>query len=193
MIKTQTKMNSEAVLVRRIAAGDEDAERELFQRFHLIEKVSLIVRARIQTGHDTHQDLVGEIISLILELLRAGKYDPARGSLGSYLSGVSRNKIYEYLRRQKKTPIRNDIEPDQLGQPVEQRDGSDNKELRERFARITHQLDPKFRQVIILRYYHELSVEEIGDQLQLTVKQVYNRLNYAIRLLRAAYNELLNE
>jgi RNA polymerase sigma-70 factor (ECF subfamily) len=52
-----------------------------------------------------------------------------------------------------------------------------------------HALDPKHRIPIVLRYYHDLSVAEIADMLDIPIGTVHSRLNHA----RASLHALLKE
>ncbi len=172
-------------LIYRIAAGDPEAEKQLFREFDIFLKLGFIVRARVQVSREEQQDLVAEIAGTIVQLLRAGKYDPSLGSLGSYINGVARNKIREYFRSSTKQPAKSDIEPDDL--PILQEEEEDSEEVRERFAVLMKQLSVKYREVVIARYYHGQTISEIAENAGLTEKQVYNRLHYALRLLKEKF------
>ena len=168
-------------LINRIAKGDREAERQLFREFDIFVKLGFIVRARVQVPREEQDDLVADIAGLILQLLRNGKYDPSRGSLGSYVKGVARNKIREYFRGTTKQIATSDVEIDELSASEEE---DDPLEMKERFAAVTGQLAQKYREVIIARYYKNMAIADIAALLELTEKQVYNRLHYALRLIK---------
>jgi RNA polymerase sigma factor (sigma-70 family) len=50
-------------------------------------------------------------------------------------------------------------------------------------------LSPRQKELVMLRYFDELSYEEIAEKTSLTVRTVYNKLHIAIRNLRS--NDLL--
>jgi len=52
-----------------------------------------------------------------------------------------------------------------------------------------HTLDDKHRIAVILRYYHDLSVAEIAETLEVPVGTVHSRLNHARERLRALLKE----
>ena len=52
-------------------------------------------------------------------------------------------------------------------------------------------LSPRQKELIMLRYFDELSYEEIAQKTSLTVRTVYNKLHIAIRNLRS--NDLLTK
>ena len=180
-LRKTTQASREQELVARIVAGDKEAEELLFAEQELTAKVELVVRTNTKAPREDQHDLIAEILSVILVLLRQGKLDFSRGNIGSFCYGVARNKIREYYRT--RSASRTDASANLETFPVEDKN-EEKQHLHEQMANLTRQLDRKYQQIIILRYYEELSIEEISDQLQLTVKQVYNQLNYAIKQLR---------
>ena len=52
-----------------------------------------------------------------------------------------------------------------------------------------HALDDKHRIPVILRYYHDLSVAEIAETLEVPVGTIHSRLNHARERLRALLKE----
>ena len=90
----------ETELVKRIYSGDSRAENELFSHFdaRIIRKV----RFSIGSTNSDWQDIVGDIKTALLENLRDGKFDIDRGvSLGSYVFGITMNKIRDYFKSKK--------------------------------------------------------------------------------------------
>ena len=47
-------------------------------------------------------------------------------------------------------------------------------------------LSPEQRIIVVLRYWRDLSVDEIADRLQIPAGTVKSRLHYALKSLRAA-------
>ncbi len=181
MTPRKIQATREQELVSRILAGDSEAEEVLFTEFEIPAKVEMVVRMNTKASREDQHDLVADILGVILVLLRQGKLDFNRGNLGSFCYGVARNKIREFYRS--KSTSRTDASAEMHTVPFEDT-AAQNKELREQLAALTRQLDRKYQRIIILRYYEELSIEDIASQLELTVKQVYNQLNYAIKQLR---------
>jgi RNA polymerase sigma-70 factor (ECF subfamily) len=62
-------------------------------------------------------------------------------------------------------------------------------ELDQTLWRAIHHMDEKHRIPIVLRYYHELSVPEIADILQIPEGTVHSRLNTARKQLREVLKE----
>ncbi|MBE7096790.1 sigma-70 family RNA polymerase sigma factor [Bacillus cereus] len=60
-----------------------------------------------------------------------------------------------------------------------------HKETRNELVEIVHKLSYKHREVIIMRYFHEYSMEEIAALLQIPIGTVKSRLHTALKRLRA--------
>lgn len=52
--------------------------------------------------------------------------------------------------------------------------------LRDRIAKSVHELEEPYRTVLLLRFFEELSPEEIAQRLQIPVKTVYTRISRAL-------------
>lgn len=59
-----------------------------------------------------------------------------------------------------------------------------NRQVFDSVQKLISTLTPKQKEVIYLRYFHELSFDEIADQLDLTVKACYKLMNRAMVELR---------
>lgn len=175
-------------LLRRIQSGDPEAEQELFVKGNLLEKISMMVRHRIQDPPEAQQELVSDIVMSLLLSLRKGMFDPEKGSLGTYAYGVARNKIRNYYRpsvsnkRQGTTLMENHL--------IFEDNRLEEAEITRAMERVLKNLAPRYREVIILRYYEELSINEIARRIHLTPKQVYSRIHYGLELIRAEIDKL---
>lgn len=56
-----------------------------------------------------------------------------------------------------------------------------------------NQMDERYRMVVILRYFHELSIAEISDVLSINEGTIHSRLHYAREKLRNALEHLDGE
>ncbi len=174
-----------SALLERIREGDISAEDTLLEYIQAFERVDVILKQRLRAPFEDQQDLANEIIAAFIIYLRRGMYRANKGTITSYLWGISRNKIRDYLRHkqrfEKEVFFENNFE-----------DSSEKEqefsELRDRFRRGITELDSKYQQVIIMRYYENLSPGEISSELNINRNQVYNRLHYALRLLGDIYS-----
>jgi RNA polymerase sigma-70 factor (ECF subfamily) len=102
-----------------------------------------------------------------------------RARFEAWFQRILVNVCRDHLRRQS-TRIRiSDLTLDREVQPeLDERDAV-------RFA--LDSLSPEHRAVIVLRYFADLSVEDIADRTATRPGTVKSRLHYALRALRAAY------
>lgn len=172
-----------AMWVERIRRGDREAERELLAYFSVYERVRLFVRHKAKLGFDDQSDLIQEVLLVILDHLRNGKYDPAQGTLGAYVHGVTRRKVLSHFTRLRRRP-----------HPVNHADivlfaesEMDSREQSRYMRTIVRSLEPRYQKVLLLRFYQDLSVREIAEQMNVTERKVYNLINYALERVRSKY------
>ncbi len=168
-------------LINRILKGDREAEQELLLQF--IEEIKTIVRHQLGERHEYWQDLVNEICIALIENLRKGKFNPEKAKLGSYIYGIAKNKIFDF-RRQRMEIIKEDISKKDIPIYPEISERFEDEELRDIMRTQLRKLRPKYRKVLILRYYKGLSIGEIAEILGIPNEKVSERIYYATELLR---------
>lgn len=178
-----TKNLSLAEMLQQIQKGNRSTEDRLLQEYSVIERVTLMVNSRVKNNAD-RADLVNEIICAFILKIRQGQYNWVKSPIGSYLWGIARNKINEHFRQQQRRLFELLDEP--VYHPVIEK-RLEMREIGQKFKSILKKLDEKYQKVILLRYYEQFSVDEIAEQLTLTNGQVYNRIHYALRLMKMMY------
>src|ERR1700722_8840222 len=85
---TQTTDLADALLLRRIAGGDEAAFSEVYRQKHpAIYRFALHMTGNASVAEDVTQEV-------FMALIRDPKrFDPSRGTLGGFLFGVARNHL----------------------------------------------------------------------------------------------------
>src|SRR5579862_7591414 len=85
---TPTTDLADALLLRRMAAGDEDAFAEVYRQKHpAIYRFALHMTGNASVAEDVTQEV-------FMALIRDPKrFDPARGTLGGFLFGIARNHL----------------------------------------------------------------------------------------------------
>src|SRR5512145_376964 len=82
-------------LLQRLVAGDEEAFVSLYRRW----RPALHRFALGMTGSPaTADDVVQETFMVLMR--EAGRYDPSRGAVGSYLRGIARHFVFRRVRRE---------------------------------------------------------------------------------------------
>jgi len=155
-------MTETTEIVARARAGDSEAWGQLYKDF--APAIFRFCRRALPTREDA-EDATMEIFMKLREKL--SQYDETR-SFSAWLYRVAANHCWDILRRRK---IRQDKEtedvetvplehpdPNQLDRLIEQRT---SEEVREAL----HKLGPRARMALVLRYYSDMSYDEIADEL----------------------------
>lgn len=173
-------------LVQRIQSGDTGAAQELFLRYQkpILWKIS---RA-IQTDAASIEDVAGEVYLALIESLRKESFRPESWqSLDAFVWGVTNNKIRDWFKKQKRD--RRVFEDDSIAAQVVAA-AEDYRLESEEITRILrtglNRLKPRYREILNLRYFKEMSIPEISVQLGLPPRRVSERIHYALKLLRKA-------
>jgi RNA polymerase sigma-70 factor (ECF subfamily) len=175
-----TPDESESVLLARAAAGDLDAFGVIYRRYQQI-----VYRfARAMTGTtDAAEDVTQEVF--IALLTEAGRYDPTRAGLSTYLYGIVRNLSRARLRRDSR---RLSVENLVLGSHAfSTEDPSlrlEQDELVASMRRALVRLPSRYRELIVLCDLHGLSYQEAAVVVKSSVGAVRSRLHRGRQLLK---------
>lgn len=151
-----------AEVLSRVQAGDADAWGELYRRY--APAIFRFCRRALPTREDA-EDATTEVFMKVRQKL--GTFDSSR-PFSSWLYKVASNHCWDLLRRRR---IRQDLETeDAEALPLEHPEPSQlerlqvehaNKEVRDALAK----LPDRARMALVLRYYTEMSYDEIADAL----------------------------
>jgi RNA polymerase sigma-70 factor (ECF subfamily) len=138
---------------------------------------------RMMGSPTTAEDIVQETFLILWR--NSASYDAARGSLRSFLIGVTRNLALQRLRRDR--PHEELNEDASVVGPIDIA-GLQRAEI---VARAVAALPPLQREALILAEYEELSLEEIGRATGAELAAVKSRLHRARENLRRVLTPLL--
>jgi RNA polymerase sigma-70 factor, ECF subfamily len=172
-------------LLGRMMAGDEEAFLLLYRRKHPpIYRFALHMSGNAAVADDVTQEV---FMALIRD---AGRFDPARGSLGGFLFGIARNHLRKrWEQEQRFVPFADD--PDEV-RPAITLNGNghgrhaDNRyddEAMARLRRAVATLPENYREALVLCDLQEMSYEEAAAALDCPVGTVRSRLHRARALL----------
>ncbi|NOR15811.1 MAG: sigma-70 family RNA polymerase sigma factor [Candidatus Aminicenantes bacterium] len=149
----------------------------------IIAKYRPIVSFRVKKSLGSYtpdwEDVVNEIMLNSLEKIESGKF---RGdsSIGTFIYTITSRRIIDYIRKKSKS-LKYAPEPNPYPQPHEH---VENKERAEMIAKYLERLKPKYKEILYLYYYKELSREEVASKLGISPRRVSERVNYAQKLLK---------
>ena len=167
-------------LMRRTATGDRQAFATLYHRHH-----AMVYRfARLMTGSSSAaEDIVQEVFLVVMR--DAGRYDPARAALPTYLYGVARHQTRRRLARDRQfvafdgdAPCTRQITVDDDPTATLER-----REALQRLRRAIVSLPRKYREVIVLCDLQDVSYNDAAAALRCAVGTIRSRLHRARHLL----------
>jgi len=179
----------DADLLVRIAAGDEAAFAQLYDRFApgLYSLILKMVR-----DENEAEDILQEGFAHVWR--RAATYDPARSSAFTWAVMVFRNKAIDRLR----VRMRRDRTAGAAAAEVADFSGNDDSaavepELRERHALVRSALDQiptDQKQAVQLAFFGGLTHEQIAEQLETPLGTIKARIRRGLLRLRDCLKEL---
>lgn len=187
----------DAQLVRRAQAGDVEAFEELVRRHQ--RRVLAIVSGILRRREDVEDVAQQVLIKVFLALKR---FD-LRSAFPTWLYKVTVNECWDYLRKKRARPLayESDLSEEQArqftgqgragGAADRQPDAERRTELRDLLDRLMKRLSREEQLMLVLKEVEGLSVEEIGEVLDLNVNTVKVKLFRARgRLMRLYRKEL---
>jgi RNA polymerase sigma-70 factor (ECF subfamily) len=168
----------ERQLIQESAQGNEDAFRQLVERYH---RLVMHVAYRSMGDMSLAEDVAQEAFIKVFRGLPT--FRPEKPFV-HWLHRVVANSVTDALRRKKPiVSLDGAIEPpaDTAADPAEI---ADQHAVQQAIREAIMKLPPRYREIIILQLIHELSYEQIASVLKLPLGTVQWRLNMAKRLLR---------
>lgn len=175
------------VLLRRAGKGDEEAFTLLYRR----HQAALYRFALRMSGNAwAAEEIVQDVFMTLMRDPR--KYDAARGTLGGFLYGVTRNRVLKHLERspQREVPLQEKNENGN-GSGIVLLDATTpaiQAEKRERVEQVwaaVLDLPAEFRETVVLCELEERSYEEAAEMIGCPIGTIRSRLHRGRALLMA--------
>ncbi|KAA0765321.1 sigma-70 family RNA polymerase sigma factor [Bacillus sp. SH5-2] len=166
-------------LIQLTLSGNKEAYSELYDK--TIQEVYKTAHFLIDDKTDV-DDVVQEIYIQLYESLR--KYDSEK-LFRPWLIGLAIKQIHSY-RRKRWMRLRIVKKAEEQRKPVQIDFSNDvvSKISNQKLIELIHKLPYKLKQVIILRYLHEYSQEEVAQILHIPLGTVKSRIHAALKKLR---------
>jgi len=169
----------EQTLVLRSQIGDEVAFAELLAMHgpRLLRFTQRMMQSSPEQVADVMQEIWLAIFRALPGLRDVGKFRP-------WSFRIARDRIYREYRRRKgfahsvERPVENEI--------LDDAEGPDAAELEE-LRHCLGALSPEHREALVLRFFEEMSYEDIARVTGATVGTVRSRIHYGKRALRMAW------
>jgi RNA polymerase sigma-70 factor (ECF subfamily) len=171
-------MPTDEELVRAVAAGDERALAELCRRWERPLYQFLFRHTGGRDVEDLHQETWLRVVR------HAGRFD-ARRRFSTWMFQIAVNLARDFHRRPPPEPV----DPAAIARNAGGDDGTAASDAGLDVRRLLAMLPEAQRSALILRYYHDLSEEEVAEILGCPRGTVKSRIHAAVERLNALARE----
>jgi RNA polymerase sigma-70 factor (ECF subfamily) len=186
MRRSSEKDDADLALMNRIAADDQEAVAFLYDRFG-----SLIYRMAYQSM-PTRADAEDAVQEIFVRLWRtAGRYDPKRAALVTWVMLISRRHLVDKLRRNQARRRSSSLEA-VPGEMFKTQPEPSGMEENERFGALLERVNalPDLQRTVVTRaYLGGQTLRQIGEELHTPIGTVKSALSRALLRLRERVQE----
>jgi RNA polymerase sigma-70 factor (ECF subfamily) len=183
--KASARAEDMAVLMVAVAGRDRTAFAGLFAYY--APRVKSYLR-RQRADERMAEDLVQDVMLTVWR--KAGLFDPAKASVGTWIFTIARNRFIDAMRRQNR-PVLDPHDPALLPEaPASADAGVASAEIGARVRDAMTGLPADQAEVVTLSFLEGLPHSEIADKLAIPLGTVKSRLRLAFARLRPALEDL---
>jgi RNA polymerase sigma-70 factor (ECF subfamily) len=165
--------------VARIRAGDQQAMSELYDRYG---KVVYAVALRVLQDTAAAEDVLQDVF---MQLWRnPDAFDASRGSLGAWLSVISRHRSIDVLRKRKPEV---DIEDCVIAGGPDLSDEAERSLVVEKVRAALAEMDANQRKALELAYFQGLTHSEIAAKTGEPLGTIKTRIRTGLQQLRVKF------
>ncbi|WP_217560558.1 RNA polymerase sigma factor [Paenibacillus sp. GbtcB18] len=175
-------MQDDKQLIEQILQGNKQAFGQIIDRYKA--RVFALLQRMLGNSPDV-QDIAQEVFIKAYNHLR--DYKPEH-SFSAWLYRIAANRCIDELRKRKRTPLMTGMDFDPV-QTVTPESVFLEKERQQALESHLMDLDPNYRDVLVMRYIQFLSYQEIGEHLCIPVSTVQMRLYRARKKLRESLKD----
>jgi RNA polymerase sigma-70 factor (ECF subfamily) len=170
---------ADLAMVMGLKSGDQGAMAQLYDRYSSVV-YSVALRVLGDTG--AAEDVLQEVF---LQLWRnPSAFDAARGSLGSWLAVITRNRAIDFLRKRRPETDLEDVvlsvSPDLAGE-------AERSRAAEKVRGVIGTMSPSQRSALEMAYWEGMSHSEIADKTGEPLGTIKTRIRAGLISLRKAF------
>ena len=148
-----------------------------FEAFFRQHEKGVFKNAYLITGsRQDAEDVLQEVFTSVWKSRHT--FDPNKGKVTTWLHRITVNECIRKHRREHRPEVR--IDPADLADTVAEVGAPDY----DRLTDAMEGLDTRHRAVLVLRYFNDLSYDEIARALDVPLGTVKSRINHALKILR---------
>jgi len=179
------KASADCDLIESFLSGNQKCFETIVRRHQsrVYSTAMLVVRDKYVA-----EDILQETFLKFFKVLMEGKYTH-QDKLLPYLLRVSHNLAVDYLRKYSRTPVITSVNGKEIfnflniGEEFSF-DSFDRDIEKERLKWAISKLPEKHREILLLRYFADMSYKEISEMLGLNLNTCLGRMRYAIKNLK---------
>ncbi|MBI1389905.1 MAG: sigma-70 family RNA polymerase sigma factor [bacterium] len=179
---------ADEVIVQEVLQGNRNEFRTLVDRYHgLVYRVAYGMCGRVETAKDAVQEVFYRAFK------RLDQFD-AKQSFGAWVRRITVNYMLDQFKKKR---IRTESMYNEEGEMIDAPDSTfdprnelTESEREEVILNAVQQLPDKYRAILILRHFEDLSYEEIAQSLELPLGTVTTQLHRARNMLAERLNLL---
>ena len=184
------KKLSDESLVALYAQGNNEAFDELLDRYknNLYTYIYSVVQNREVT-----EDIFQDTFTKVIVTLKSGHYQES-GRFAGFLFRVAHNIIIDYFRQQQNSPTirESDVDYDLFsrretagqGLDTNREDEISYRQILVDIRRMIKYLPENQQEIVIMRFYKDMSYKEIADRLGVGINTALGRVRYAVLNMR---------
>jgi RNA polymerase sigma-70 factor, ECF subfamily len=170
------------MLMHRVAAGDERAVAELYDRFgSLVYKVA----RQFLSSQAEAEDAVQEVFIRLWQT--ADRYDPRRAKLVTWVMLIARRHLIDRIRRSAVRPTESAMETTDMSATASHEAPDRRPQEEERAVRLRQRIAelPELQRIVIERAYLQgFTLREVSEQLNAPLGTVKSALSRGLERLR---------
>jgi RNA polymerase sigma-70 factor (ECF subfamily) len=182
----RTENLSDNTLIKQFVNGDAPAFEVLLARYR--KKIYTYIYLSVK-HKDVADDIFQETFIKVIRSLKDGKYAES-GKFAPWVVRIAHNLIIDYFRKlRQNNECSNDntdglsITGDELSD-LNAEERAVRLQIRKDVRQLLDFLPPEQREIVLMRYYMNLSFKEISEQLNININTALGRMRYAIINMR---------
>lgn len=182
---------SDQHLLNAFLSGDEQAISQLIERHRrrVFDYINMMVKNR-----DIADDIFQETFIKVVRFVKDGRYSD-NGKFLSWVLRIAHNQVIDHFRQNKQVTKVSESTAgyDILNttrfaeQTIEQ--NMISTQINEDVRRLVNHLPEEQREVVMLRYFNDLSFKDIAEQTGVSINTALGRMRYALINLRKIAHE----
>ena len=183
--------SNDRVLLSRYLSGDRSAISQLIERHsrRVRDYIRMLVKDR-----DVAEDIFQETFVKAIQTIRLGRYTE-NGKFPAWISRIAHNLIIDYYRQEKSENLQSadltDVDILNRKELCEDtiEDIMISNQIRDDVKYLIEELPELQKEVLMMRYYQNLSFKEIAEITGVSINTALGRMRYAILNLRRIARE----